>query len=665
MSDIRHAAAPRLHLTLQPLEDRLTPALLFGPSQPLTAGTGPQAVATGDFNGDGRVDVAAANFGGNMVSVLLNTTVPGTTTAVFAPRVDFPTGAGAQSVAVADFNDDGRLDLAIANANANSVSILLNTTPAGSNTVSFAPRLDLGVGTNPQSVAVGDFNLDGRVDVAAANFGSNTVSVLRNTTTPGAATATFAARLDLALGNGPQSVAVGDFDGDGRLDLVTANATANTVSVARNITLTGPAPSFTRQDYAVGNGPQSVAVGDFDGDGRLDITTANATAGTVSVLRNVTASGFAPAFTASFNYAVGGAPVSVTVGDYDGDGRSDVATANATDNTVSLLRNTTPAGGVPTLSLQQVYNVGVGAKSVTAADFSGNGLLDLVTANPTPNTLSLLPNTSTNVAVTGPVVVGQFGTTGVWRFNRLTGTWVNLTTSNATALATAPNGNIVANFGPNGLWYYNAATVTWTQINTVEASALAIDRLGNAHVNFAGFGTYVYRLATGQYAQLLGTGATANKLLVSANGDVFADFTGFGLFRYRSTTGWVQLNGNSTLALAVGANGDLAASFAGFGTYRFTQATGFNLINGVDATALAVGGNGSIAASFPGFGVAQYVQYANGWRTIGPGTQADSLAVDWNGHVYAQLNGFGVWEFDPIGLWNARRFVNATFLSLA
>src|SRR5205807_1568483 len=135
----------------------------------------------------------------------------------------FATASAPLSVAAGDLNGDGRPDLAVANYGANTVSVLLNTTAPGAATPSFAPRLDFPTGTNPFSVAIGDLNGDGRPDLAAANCGANTVSVLRNTTAPGAATPSFAARQDFATGTEPRSVAVGDLNGDGRPDLVVAN----------------------------------------------------------------------------------------------------------------------------------------------------------------------------------------------------------------------------------------------------------------------------------------------------------------------------------------------------------------------------------------------------------------------------------------------------------
>src|SRR5438094_114917 len=136
---------------------------------------------------------------------------------------------------------------------------------------SFAAKQDFATGTSPRSVTVGDLNGDCQLDLAGANVGSNSVSVLLNTTAPGAATPSFAAKQDFATGAGPVSVTVGDLNGDGRLDLAGANPCSNTVSVLLKTTAPGAAtPSFAaNQDFATGTSPQSVTVGDLNGDGKL------------------------------------------------------------------------------------------------------------------------------------------------------------------------------------------------------------------------------------------------------------------------------------------------------------------------------------------------------------------------------------------------------------
>ncbi len=195
-------------------------------------------MTVGDFNGDGKPDLAVTDVVSNSVAVLLNTTVPGATLPVFAAPTTFSTGLGPVDVMVGDFNGDGKPDLAFANFGSNTMSVLLNTTAPGSASPTFAARVSFATQPGPRALVVGDFNSDGQLDIAVANSkgSSRSVSVFLNTTAPGSATPSFAAQTTFALVSNPFSVAVGDFNGDGRPDLVTANYLANSASVLINTT---------------------------------------------------------------------------------------------------------------------------------------------------------------------------------------------------------------------------------------------------------------------------------------------------------------------------------------------------------------------------------------------------------------------------------------------
>src|SRR5438094_1540176 len=161
-----------------------------------------------------------------LVAVALSIPATGAAIPSFAAKQDFATGTSPVSVTVGDLNGDGKLDLVVANANSDTVSVLLNTTAPGAAIPTFAAKQDFATGAQPRSVTVGDVNLDGKLDLVVANLNSNTVSVLLNTTAPAAATPSFSAKQDFATGFGPSSVTVGDLNGDGKLDLAVANISA-------------------------------------------------------------------------------------------------------------------------------------------------------------------------------------------------------------------------------------------------------------------------------------------------------------------------------------------------------------------------------------------------------------------------------------------------------
>src|SRR2546428_14468 len=204
-------------------------------------------------------------------------------------------------------------------------------------TVSFTPAATFGVGTHPQSVAVGDFNGDGKPDLAVANAGSDTVSVLL-----GNGDGTFQAARTVAAGSGPVFLAVGDFNGDGKPDLAVADyvfaADYACFRCSRSTTYSvllgnGDGTFSAARTLGVGSGPWSVAVGDFNRDGKLDLAVANFSSSTVSVLLG-NGDG---TFQAAQTVAAGTSPISVAVADFNGDGKPDLAVANYGSNTVSAL----------------------------------------------------------------------------------------------------------------------------------------------------------------------------------------------------------------------------------------------------------------------------------------------------------------------------------------
>jgi hypothetical protein len=188
----------------------------------------------------------------------------------FGAPVNYPTGVHALSLAVADFNCDGVPDLAVANYGSNTVAIMLGNGP--SNPGTFQVAVNYPAGTAPRSVAVGDFNGDGRPDLAVANYDSNNVSILL-----AYPNGTFRPAVNYTTGVHPDGVAVGDFNGDGNLDLAVANfASAGGPLGSLSILLGNPIGTFAPAvNYATSFGATSVAVADFNGDGRPDLAVTN------------------------------------------------------------------------------------------------------------------------------------------------------------------------------------------------------------------------------------------------------------------------------------------------------------------------------------------------------------------------------------------------------
>ena len=263
----------------------------FAAKVDFATGAGPWSVAIGDLDGDGKPDLAVANNNVHTVSVLRNTATSGSiSTGSFAAKVDFATGASPNLVALGDLDADGKPDLVIGYVSANNVSVFRNTATSGITKTSFAAKVNFATDGSPSSVAIGDLDGDGKADLAVTNADANTVSVYRNTTTSGSIhTGSFAAKVEFATGTNPFSVAIGDVDGDGKADLAVTNFDANTVSVFRNTATPGriTTGSFAAKvNFGTAFFPNSVAIGDLDADGKADLAVTNFYSGTVSVLRN-------------------------------------------------------------------------------------------------------------------------------------------------------------------------------------------------------------------------------------------------------------------------------------------------------------------------------------------------------------------------------------------
>jgi len=334
----------------------------FGTASTFSVGAFPVSVTTGDFNGDGILDLVTADQGANTISVLL-----GDGTGGFGTASTFSVGAGPLSVTTGDFNGDGILDLVTADFFGGN-SVLL-----GDGTGGFGTASTFSVGFSPFSVTTGDFNGDGILDLVTADNGPDIISVLLGDGTGGFGTAST-----FTVGASPVSVTTGDFNGDGILDLVTADSGGTTSVLLGD----GTGGFGTASTFSVGASPFSVTTGDFNGDGILDLVTADSGGGTTSVLLGNGTGGFGTAST----FSVGGTPTSVTTGDFNGDGILDLVTADYGSGTTSVLLGD-GTGGFGTAS---TFSVGANPRSVTTGDFNGDGILDLVTTDTGPDTISVL-----------------------------------------------------------------------------------------------------------------------------------------------------------------------------------------------------------------------------------------------------------------------------------
>jgi hypothetical protein len=413
VADLDGDGKPDLVYT-DPVDDQLVVALAdasglnYNNETAIPTGGFPTGVALGDLNGDGIPDIAVTNSQDNTVMIFLASapgTYPSTPTTTLAAGT-FPT-----SVTIADLNGDGQRDLVVTNRNGGSITLF--TQSAGSYTPT---TISTGAGSGPTSAAVADLNGDGIADVAVADgtdgAAGNSVTVLLGTGGSGYTAST------LAAGRSPSAVVIGDFNGDGRPDIADANRLDNTVTVFLK-DATGS--TYTPTTLAVGGGPISLVAGDLVGDGRLDLATANTFSGDVTLLTNTTIQGSKTTLTASpstshfgqsvtFTAAVGpkvplaGAPTATGTVTYTVDGFA--------------LPATTMSGGSASLATQEL---GVGTHTITTA-YSGDAnyapstatLSYTVTATTTitgaHGSLSVtVPTLVTGATITGSISVSSGG----------------------------------------------------------------------------------------------------------------------------------------------------------------------------------------------------------------------------------------------------------------
>jgi hypothetical protein len=517
----------------------------------LGAGSSPAFGAMGDFNGDGKVDLAVADQNTGNVSVLL-----GNGNGTFQTHVDYATGRTPLSIAVGDFNRDGKLDLAVTNESDNTVSVLL-----GNGDGTFQAAVRYGTGSSPYAVAVGDFNSDGKLDLVVANIYGNNVSVLL-----GNGDGTFQAAANYDAGMRPTSIAVGDFNGDGKLDIAVTNLGGNNVSVLLG---KGDGTFLARVDYATGSAPNSVASADFNGDGKLDLAVTNQSDNTVSVLLG-NGDG---TFQAPLNYSVGAMPGSVAIGDFNGDAKLDLAVANgcgpsgcASGGSVSILLG----NGDGTFQAHADYGTPRLPALVAVGDFNGDGRLDVAVANYVSSTVSvLLQAPAVSLSKTSLTFANQLiGTSSAAQTVTLTNTsGFTLTVSSVTVTGTNAGEFEQTNDCSSGLLpgFRCTISVTFTPTHIGPRSAFVTitdDATGSPQqIALSGTGVESGPNATLMPAsltfptQLVGTASATQPAILSNYGDVALSISGI------ATSGDFHAANTCGSSLAAGASCTISVTF--------------------------------------------------------------------------------------------------------
>ncbi|HET9502839.1 MAG TPA: FG-GAP-like repeat-containing protein [Hymenobacter sp.] len=344
---------------------------VFGGGADLSVFGQPYGAAVGDVDGDGDLDLLTTSSGSASVSVRLN---DGNGTFSSAPSVAVTSGAGGglpRGMAVGDLDGDGDLDLITANdAYIGSVSVRFNN---GNGT--FGGGAELLNYYQPRSVALGDVDGDGDLDLLVTNYGDTTVDVRLNN-----GNGTFGTGSYPVVGSKPDNLALGDVDGDGDLDLVVANNPIAGIGTVRVRLNNGSGTFSGGSDVAVGSQASSLALGDVDGDGTLDIVVSNNTMSTVSVRLN-NGSG---TFGGGSDLAGFSQPRTVVLGDVDGDGDLDLVVANGGGGSTLAVRLNNGSGTFTNgSSLGTLFSF----QDLVLGDLDGDGDLDVFATNPNINSV--------------------------------------------------------------------------------------------------------------------------------------------------------------------------------------------------------------------------------------------------------------------------------------
>jgi uncharacterized protein (TIGR03437 family) len=372
--DATHAAALSSSIAV---EVNAAPATAFvnGPGNLLPAGVNPNSIAVADFNGDGKADLAVTNWGSGNVTVLLGN---GDSTFRAAPGSPIPVVKNPWALAVGDFNGDGNPDLAVTSAGLPGfITVLL-----GDGTGAFVqtPGSPISVNAYPADLAVGDFNGDGRADLVVPNVrGTNVVVLLGD----GSGGFRESPASPVVAEYGPFAVVVADFNGDGRADFAVTNSLQKISVLLGNGD--GSFVTSAGSPFAVGVEPEWMASGDFNGDGIADLVVSNYGSNNVTILLGDGAGYFTQS--PSGPLSVGTSPRSPAVADFNGDGNADLAIPCGGDNRVILFLGDGHGNFAPGVSPLPAAG---GPTAAAVGDFNGDGRADLAVANYTANGVTVL-----------------------------------------------------------------------------------------------------------------------------------------------------------------------------------------------------------------------------------------------------------------------------------
>ena len=373
--------------------------------------TNPTGLSCGDLDGDGKPDFVVPNGGLGNISVFRNTSSIGLIS--LATKVDFSVLAAPVSSFIADLDGDGKKDIVVGHFTSSSVSVFRNTTLAVGS-ISLATRQDFSTNSNPGWISVSDLDGDGKPEIIVSNWGSSNLSVFKNTSTSGSIS--FATKVDFTIGTGATFIATGDIDGDGKADIAVSNYNSNSISILRN-TSTSSIINFSISTISAGSLPFGMSLGDLDNDGKLDIVMTNYGSGNVCIFKNQSSSGTITLSSPILLSALGSqGPVNIALSDFDKDGKLDIVfcTNSNSNPSVSVFRNIYTTGTLSSSSFNSRIDFAANsyAHSIVAIDVDGDGKNDIANSNYLASNISIFRNIISTSTPTIPSSAISFSSIG-------------------------------------------------------------------------------------------------------------------------------------------------------------------------------------------------------------------------------------------------------------
>jgi hypothetical protein len=563
-----------------------------------------------DIDNDGKPDLVTVDGTNGFFAVYRNTSTGSTVS--FAPRINYQAGSGCRKIFVSDIDGDGKPDVITANSNDNTISAFRNTTTGS--TISFAPKSNFSIGTNTVGLCVADFDLDGKPDIATISSDLNgTITVLKNTCTIG--TVSFSPKTDFTTLGVLSTITATDINNDGKPDLVLTNFALNIFSVLRNTSNVGFISFAPKVDFASEAYPDRLSVGDLDGDNKYDIAISYFNSNLVSVYRNAS-SGNTIAFDPRINYPAGDILDGSTITDLDGDGKPDLAVINTVDLIFLFKNNSTPGsislsskGGFPSLASSRIM----------ACDFDADNKPDIAAERGTfrvaiwrnkttePQIISFSPKsagTGATITITGENFTGvtnvSFGGAPAASF-----TVVNSTTITA-VVGTGASGTVTvsASHGigrKDGYTYVAAPTIT-SFTPTTGTQGLTVTITGNnfsaaTSVTFGGVAAASYTVINATtITAVVGSGASGNVSVTTPGGT--AILSGFTYIPKPHVISFTPTTGTIGTTVTISGTDFLGATEVRFGGI---PAGSFTVVSSTTINAVVLGGSsGSVKVTAPG-----------------------------------------------------------------